>query len=365
MKIPITLSKYIGKHFLIGVSMVFFLLAALILIFDSLEIIRRSHGKNVPFSMIFEMVLMKAPTILLEVMSFAVLLGGIICFSRITKSSELIVARSSGVSAWQFLAPAIIISFLFGVFIVTVFNPLAAVMLSRFERIEAKYIHGNTSMLAVSSTGLWLRQDNKHDGGKTIIHALRVDSKSMKLHDVTFYDYKKNNEFYRRIDASTATLYYGSWNIIDASILIPGSVAIKKERYQIATNLSVNQIQESFAPPKTISFWALPHFIKTLKEAGFPAQRHSLHWHNILVTPFLFGAMVLVAAVFSLRTPRRGKTGLLMAGGIFVGFAIRFLSDLVSAIGLSGSIPIVMAAWIPVFVSILIGTALILHLEDG
>lgn len=365
MKVPITLSLYIARHFLIGVGIVFCLLTALILIFDSLEIIRRSQGKNVPFSMIIEMVIMKAPTIILEVISFAVLLGGIVCFSRITRSSELIVARSAGISAWQFLAPAIIISFLLGSIVVTVINPLASVMLARFERIEAKYIHGNASMLAVSSTGLWLRQDNQHDGGKTIIHALRVDSKDMILHEVTFYDYKKNNEFYRRIDANSALLNKGHWLIDNATILIPGSLAKKEDSYKIATNLSVSQIQESFAPPKTISFWALPNFIKTLKDAGFSAKRHSLHWHTILVTPFLFAAMVLFAAVFSLRSPRRGKTGLLMAGGIFTGFAIRFLSDLVSAIGLSGSIPIVMAAWTPVFVSILIGMALILHLEDG
>ena len=365
MRIPLTLSIYIGKHFLIGVSIVFALLTSLILIFDSLEIIRRSHGKGVPFSIIFEMVLMKAPTIILEVIAFAILLGGIVCFSRITRSSELIVARAAGISAWQFLAPAIIISFLFGIFIITVINPLAAVMLSRFEHIEAKYIHGNTSMLSVSSTGLWLRQNNEHNGGKIIIHALRVDSKQMKLHDVTFYDYKENNAFYRRIDADSAILRVGFWDISNASILVPSTIIENKPKYRIKTNLSINQIQESFAPPKTISFWALPKFIKTLKEAGFSAQSHSLHWHTILVTPFLFGAMVLFAAVFSLRPPRRGKTGLLMAGGILAGFTIRFLSDLVAAIGLSGSIPIIMAAWTPVFVSILIGTALILHLEDG
>jgi lipopolysaccharide export system permease protein len=54
-----------------------------------------------------------------------------------------------------------------------------------------------------------------------------------------------------------------------------------------------------------------------------------------------------------------------MSGGIFSGFVIYFVSDLVAALGLSGSIPVIMAAWAPVGISILLGTVLMLHLEDG
>ena len=40
----------------------------------------------------------------MQILPFAVLLGGILCFWRLTRSSELIVARAAGVSAWEFLA---------------------------------------------------------------------------------------------------------------------------------------------------------------------------------------------------------------------------------------------------------------------
>lgn len=365
MRIPFTLSRYVGRQFFIGVGIVFAVLTGLIVLFDSLEMIRRSHGKDVPFGAIMEMVIMKAPTIIQEVVPFAVLLGGILAFARLTRSSELIVTRAAGVSAWQFLAPAVIGSFVLGMFIMMVFNPLAATMLSRFEQIEAKYLHGNTSMLSISSTGLWLRQRNERNGGKTIIHALRVTHENMQLYDVTFYLFEQGNDFSRRVDAKSAKLEEGYWYIKDAILTVPGRLPAQATDYKLDTNLSVHQIQESFAPPKTMSFWALPGFINTLKEAGFSALRHSLHWHTVLVTPFLLSAMVFFAAAFSMHLPRQGKTGMLMAGGILAGFLIRFLSDLVSAVGLSGSIPIVMAAWTPVGISMLLGAALMLHLEDG
>lgn len=365
MRIPVILSKYLGKNFLLGVGIVMVVLSALIIMFDTLEMLRRSHSKEIPLTIIIQMVLLKLPTMLQEIMPFAVLLGGILSFARMTKTSELVVARAAGVSAWQFLAPALIISFTVGAFITTVFNPLSATMLSKYEQVEAKYLHGSTSMLSVSSTGLWLRQTNDKDGSKTVIHALRVSSSNMEIFDVTVYMFNKNGRFAQRIDAPSAKLHQGYWYIKDGTLTKPDDLKGKKSSYKIETNLSIHQIQESFASPETLSFWALPGFIKTLQEAGFSALRHSLYWHRVLVTPFLLSAMVLFAAAFSLRPPRQGRTGALIAGGIFTGFIIRFFSDLISAVGLSGSIPIILAAWAPVGISLLIGAVLILHLEDG
>ena len=127
----------------------------------------------------------------------------------------------------------------------------------------------------------------------------------------------------------------------------------------------MGQIQDSFASPDTMSFWALPGFIKTLEDAGFSALRHRLHWHSLLSGPLLLFAMVLLAASFSLKLTRSGGTGLLMAGGVASGFVLYFLTDVSLALGISGGIPVVLAAWAPAVASTLLGFALLLHLEDG
>lgn len=365
MKIPFTLSKYIAKQFVVGVTIVFGTLVALTFLFDSIEYIRSGAPKNVPIGILFEMALLKSPTVMQKIIPFAILLGGILTFSRLTRTSELIVARAAGVSAWQFLAPAVIISFALGLFIMTTFNPLSSIMTSKLDQMEGKYLNDSSSMLSLSSTGIWLRQKNKLDKGKTVIHALRLSNDDMELYDVTIFMFGENNQFIQRVDAPKAKLEAGYWDIRDAILTVPGKPAAGKADYKLKTDLSKNRIQESFASPETMSFWELPSFIKTLQDAGFSALRHSLHWNKILVTPFFLSAMVFFAAAFSLRPPRQGKTGALMTGGIFSGFIIYFVSDLVGALGLSGSIPVIMAAWAPVAISILLGMVLMLHLEDG
>ncbi len=365
MIIPVTLSVYIGKKFISGTALVFATLMLIIFLFDSVELMRRGLAREVPIGIIIEMSLLKLPSMAQEMLPFAILLGGILSFARLTATSELVVTRSAGVSAWQFLMPAFLIAFAAGFLMMTVFNPLSAIMLSRFEQVEAKYFKGTTSMLSVSSTGLWLRQKNEDGTGKTIINSLRVSYETMELFDVTIFMFDNTNKFIQRIDAKSMLLDKGYWNIQNAVLTVPGKPASDTMNYKLNTTLSKDQIQESFASPETMSFWELPGFIKTLKAAGFSALRHTLHWHSVLSTPFLLCSMVFFAAAFSLRPPRRGKIGMMMSGGILSGFLIYFLSYLVSAIGLSGSIPIIMAAWAPVGISILLGTALMLHLEDG
>ena len=57
-------------------------------------------------------------------------------------------------------------------------------------------------MLAVSASGLWLREGGRD--GQVVVHALRLAQEDMELHDVMFLLYEGNDHFVRRIDADTA-----------------------------------------------------------------------------------------------------------------------------------------------------------------
>lgn len=366
MRLPVHLYGYLARQFFISFGIVMAVLSALIILVDFIEILRRTANKDVPFWVVLDMVLLKFPLLAQKVMPFAILIGTVMVFTRLTRSNELIVARSSGVSVWQFLMPAVVSSFLLGVVVITIINPLSCAMLVKFESIEAKYIHGRTSLLAVSKSGLWLRQDNlESDGGEVLIHALRASNEEVKLYDVIALVKNQHNRFDQRIDAETAVLTNDYWQMEKAIVTKPYAKAQRYDSYQLPTNLTFEQIQESFAPPETISFWELPGFIDTLQEAGFNALRHQLHYQTLLVSPFFYAAMVLLASIFSLRLPRRGKVGVLIAGSMVAGFTVYFVNDLISALGLSGSLPIAVAAWTPMVIVVLTSVAVLLHLEDG
>lgn len=367
MRIPLTLSKYIGKQFLGSFAIILTTFMLITALFDILELSRRAHDKNIPFSVLIQMVLLKLPNLMLEMLPFVILIGGILAFGRLTRYSELIVARAAGISVWQFLSPAILLAFAIGIVVIIVLNPLSAIMLSHHEKLEEQYLKGNISTFSVSSTGLWLKQEGIDHKGRLIIHALRANFEEAKLYDVTFFMFDETHSLSRRLFAKEASLKNKYWDIKTGIDVTPGDPEKREDlrNFQIETTIEARQLQNSFSSPETVSFWSLPEFIETLKMAGFSATKHILHWHKVLVIPFFLSAMVFFAAIFSLRLPRKGRTGLLLAGGIIVGFIIRFLSDLAGAMSIAGNIPIFLAAWAPALISIFIGAAILLHLEDG
>lgn len=359
------LFRYIARQFFgwcAGVSLAFMTIAFLL---DYIELIRRAAAKpDATLLVLLEMAALKQPHTAQEIMPFAILFGTMLAFWRLTRNNELVVARAAGISVWQFLAPPLLGAFLIGVVAVAVFNPAASVMEASYERLETRVLRGGGDQLALSHTGLWLRQSDDK-GEHAVVHADHFQVRQGALKDVTILFLANDVKLNARIDAAEAQLEDGHWDVFNGTRWQPGKQPETFDHLSVPTNLTSRKIQDSFASPETMSFWELPSFIGLLESSGFPSQKHRLYFDALLARPFLFTAMVLIAASFSLRMQRRGGTSLMVAGGVASGFLLYFFSDVVFALGLSSTIPIALAAWAPTGVSWLLGAALLLHLEDG
>ena len=366
MRLSATLSGYIGRQFLFSFAVVFLIFLALILMLDVVEFLRRSAARpEITFAMVLEMALLKLPHMGQQTFPFAILFGGMATFWRLTRNHEFVVTRAAGVSVWQFLMPALAIAFVLGLVKLAAWNPLASTLLSRYEHLEAVLMKGKESLLALSKTGLWLRQASK--GGQSVIHATHIvqQGEDVELRDVIVFRYEGADRFIGRVDAEFARLEDGFWRLSNAWHTAPEKAPVFEKDSWLETDLTLSKIQDSFAPPETMSFWVLPDFITTLESAGFSAVRHRLYWHVLLATPVLACAMILIAATFTLRHARRGGTTFIVSAGVLTGFVLYLFSDIVFALGLSDSIPVALAAWTPSGVTMLLGLAMLLHLEDG
>ncbi len=363
LRISTTLSAYVARQYGAWLLIYFSGLVGIILLVSTVDLLDRLASMNASLGIVLRMVLLKLPYLSQEVMPFIVLFAGLSCFWRMTRSNELVITRAAGISVWQILLPVLGLATLVGVMTVTLLNPVASILLGRYEQMEAQYIRNESSTLAVSSAGLWLRQADAN--GQSVIHARRVTHDPLVLYDVIIFQFEDQDRFVGRIDAARAELEPGRWVLYEAWQTRPSSPADFAERIEVDSNLTPEKILDSFAPPETISFWSLPGFIELLTEAGFSAVRHKLQFHRLLATPALLIAMILLAATFSLRPQRRGNVALVILSGVLAGFLLYFLSNFVFALGLSARIPVVLAAWTPAGVCMMLGVATLLHLEDG
>ena len=253
MRLSPTLSFYIGKQFITGIAIVFLVFVVTIFIFDAVELLRRGSGANKEFAtvgLMLQMALLRIPFMAQKVLPFAALVGGLWTFTRLTKNHELVVARAAGVSAWQFLVPVLALALILGTFTITVFNPMSAAMVNRYEQMDARYLGGKSSLLALSQSGIWLRQTDTEV--QSVVHARRISEDDVTLHDVIIFSFLKDDQFINRIDAEEATLSKGSWKLSEAVITGPDQPAAFHDTYLLPTSLTFDQIEDSFDPPETL-----------------------------------------------------------------------------------------------------------------
>src|SRR3954451_4866872 len=129
MSFVVTLSRYIVRQFALQVLGMLLALSGLVAMFDFIELLRRSASlPDATFGIVAQIAALRLPYIAMQILPFAVLLGGILCFLRLTRSSELIVARASGVSSWEFLAVPTLCAMLFGIIARGGISPVSSVM---------------------------------------------------------------------------------------------------------------------------------------------------------------------------------------------------------------------------------------------
>lgn len=332
---------------------------------DYIELIRRGGSRiQATLGLLLEMAALQSPQTAQEVLPFAILFGTMLAFWRLTRNNELVVARAAGVSVWQFLTPAVLVALLIGIAAVTIFNPVASVAAAAYEKLDARILSEGSDNTLLSSAGFWLRQSDAA-GNQVIIHGADLASHDMVLTNVSIFFFDDHTRFASRIDARTARLKSGAWDIENGVRWSPDKPPEAFARWQLPTPLTARKIEESFASPDTMSFWDLPGYIELLERSGFPAQRQRLHYDVLLARPFLLCALVLVAAIFSLRMQRRGGTTLMVVGGVASGFVLYVVSNIVFALGISAKVPVALAAWTPTGVSLIFGASTLLHLEDG
>jgi len=368
--VAVTLSLYIARQFLLAVLAMLAALSGIVSLFDFIELLRRSATKpDATFGLVTQIAALRLPFVAMQILPFAVLLGGILAFWRLTRSSELIVARASGVSAWQFLTAPLACATLLGALATGGISPLSSVMLARAEVLDNAYLRTGGGPMALQGGQLWLRQSDREldPAGVAILHARGVTLKGKDLvgREVSVFRLDGADRLLSRIESTRATLGRGYWTLEDARRMTADHLPEPIGSTRLPTDLTVNRVQESFASPDTLSVWTLPDFIGLLERSGFSAIRHRLHFQALLALPLLCGTMALVSAGFSMRATRRGGVARMIGSGVAAGFALFVVSKVAEEFGQSGALPAELAAWAPAGAGLMLAVALLLHLEDG
>ncbi|MFQ1699946.1 LPS export ABC transporter permease LptG [Loktanella agnita] len=362
------LHSYFARRFLktfLGVFGVFFMI---MMFLDLVEQLRRYSGADANFIEILTLTLLNIPQGIYIILPLIMILATIALFLGLARSSEMVVTRASGRSALKALLAPLAVALMIGVLSVGVLNPIVAGTSKEYEA-RGDALRGDSSVLSIGSTGLWLRQGGEE--GQTVIRAQSANLDGTELNQVTFITFGPGGVPAQRVNATSARLIAGAWVLTEAKSwqlqgdTTPEAEAEQFDSLRIQSTLTPDQIRDSFGTPSSIPIWELPAFIERLRAAGFSAQRHLVWLHTELALPVFLVSMVMIGASFTLRHQRGGRTGLMVMFAIMLAFAIYFIRNFAQVLGENGQLPAILAAWAPPLAAIGLSLGFLLHNEDG
>ena len=359
-----TLARYFGLRFLTAVLLVFAGIFALVTLVDYIEMMRRAGDiPNVSAVLVAKTSFYRVPQVVERILPFCILIGAMSCYLNLSRRLELVVARSAGLSAWQFVAPALLVAFVLGLAATAIYNPVSAILQERSKRFEAELFGHTASALSRSGGTFWVGQ--RTDEGQAIINAVSSRDQGINLNGVSVFTFDIEGRFKQRIEARAAVLEPGVWVLRDARVYALAVLPVKQSEFLLKTSLTPEQVRESFATPETVPFWELPQYIQIAEHAGLVAAGYRLQFQKLLARPFLLAAMVLLAAAVSLRFFRFGGVQKMVLSGVAAGFLLYVLSKVTEDLSKAELMHPVAAAWVPVLAGGVTGFIALLYQEDG
>lgn len=344
-----------------------------ILIVDTVEQLNTIGSRvNLGLLQAMSLSLMKLPTLIEQTLAFTLLISTMLTFRQLSRTSELSVIRASGLSAWRFLTPTVLLALALGFLTMMIISPIGSNLTKRFEAIRSQLVEPGHSQISAIETGIWLRDGD--DENQTIIHAQEIDETGTLLSDVVILQEQRSTieaasdtpfTFTRRLEASQAKLDQGFWKLEEVTEYRPNRPIQVRATLQLPTDLEHDTLIDRFSTPTAIGFWTLPDFIKRSRAIGINVSKYEIRWLSLMTLPVLFTAMSLMGALACLRLARLGGTAPYVAFGAVGAVSLYAVIQLGSSLGTIGAVPPAIAAWTPPVFAVLACLALVAINEDG
>ena len=363
-----TLAVYIGKRFIFLFLLVVLGLALLFFISELEVHLDRYRNLEETTIVAIGMSLLKTVEQLYEVLPIAVGLAALAMSIRLSVTSEIVVARAAGMSALATLLSPALVAAAIGVVSILALNPFVAQTSKQYRLLTEFHSQKDTQVTFGRGEIIWLRQVT--ETGQAVIRAAHF-SEGHRFTEMDVFEFDQDGVLVGHHTASSGILDVGSWKLYNAKSWnlgieaeIPEETATRSDTLMIPTNLTIDQISESFDSPHEIPFWEIPELISRLEQAGLSSLEYRVYLQREFAKPILLAAMALIGAGFALRFSRFSRLDVMAVISVVSVMAVYFLQDFAKVLGENGEIPTLGAAWIPPLAVLLLSVSLLLFAEE-
>ncbi len=353
------INKYLAKEFfkiVINTSLIFFCLGFVLSVFEEINFFKDLEiSINIPIilSALF------VPSLLYNMFPFVILISGIWFFLKIKKTDEIIALKVSGISNFSIIIIPSIVSIILGILFITSFNPITSILVKKYENIKGSYETDQDYLAAITVNGIWIKEKDLNKNN--IIRSSNLNKEN--LIRVTIYEFDKENNFIKRIEARSANISSFNWVLKDATIIDAdgNNLSSNISRLSYISMYDIKKIKSLYSNLDTISFWNLKNEIQLLEARGYSTREMEAKFQRSFAFPFFLLSMVLLSGVFTLGMTFKENNWSYVFIAIITSVLIFYFNDFSAALGKTEKLPIVISVWMPIIIIFIFSGVGVIH----
>ena len=341
---PFIINKYLAREFIkiiLNAFFVFFCLGFIMNLFEEINYFKDLDiGIYVPI-MLSSLIV---PSLLYNMFPFIILLSGIWFFLKIRKNDEVTAMKVSGMSNFSVIIIPGLLSFMLGIFFITSINPITSVLVQKYESIKGNYDRDKDYLATITQNGIWIKEKNN------IIRATNLQNEN--LMNVTIYEFDKNNNFVKRVEAKSANISSTTWSLKSVKIIDDNGkiLSVNMDPLSYFSIYDLKKIKSLYSNLDTVSFWNIENEIELLEERGYSTKQMETKLHRSLAFPFFLLAMVLLSGVFTLGMKFKESNFTYAFIAIITCVLIYYFNDFSAALGRTEKLAVEVAVWMPIII---------------
>ena len=348
---PRILDKYVVREFL----KIFFLVLAgfvvLILVFTVFDLLKDILSHDIGWSTVSEYLVNLTPSMLYQITPLAVLIAVLVTFGVLSRNSEIIAMKASGISLYRLMIPLLSIAAILSLSLF-LFDQYYLPQANRKQEALRNIIKGKPPQTVLRPEQNWIFGQPHPGEPDRIFYYQFFDPGRNEFANLSLFEFDPSTfALSRRIFAARAVWNpeAASWRFLNGwQRDIEGANVSEYREFQQTSFAEIHEapgyFQKESKKAQEMNFGQLDSYIADLRQSGFDTMRLRVElWHK-LAYPLMAVVMAALAIPFALSMGRRGSlTGIAVA--IAVTLAYFVVDGLFGALGNVNYLPAALAAW--------------------
>jgi lipopolysaccharide export system permease protein len=342
------LSRYVCAYFLRYFCLGLLSCTGLLLIVELFDRMDDFMEQQVFWGDAVHYLLLKLPGLVYQIVPALFLLASVLTFSTLTKHNEMAAVRSGGIAPFRLASPLFFLGVIGGLLLLVAQEYLLpytnhAYRLLWHTRIRREKV--DTPVGVVKQGQLWYR------GASRIWSAKIGLPLEHRLLDVTIYELDATGAIRQRYDVAEARWTPQGWRLLQGSLRTFGTDGVFVtppeyfEQRQVEFSERLPDMSTVRKEPEEMGLRELLVYATQLQRRGGPATGYLVEFHGKLAFAVLCVVMAGFGVPLALQLNRSGGTVRAVGLTLLCGFSYWVVQSLVIAMGYSGQLPPVVAAW--------------------